>query len=303
MSGAGGSQMAALGVDATAALGTDATAALNPKRGLGVTEAIAGSVPEALVPVLAVLTFLGSTWFITTVGPAVYLLGPERGLLDRRDGARLLAVGIGALALVVLAKGLFGMARPPESVQLVLEDGNGFPSGHATGAAAFYGGLAALLDVSTRRRRWLSAGGLIGLVGFTRLALGVHYFVDVVAGVALGLAFTAAMLELTRRRIGYGFVFAVLTAGAAVVLAGTSLDPVAALGGTLGTLLGWWLVKRRGALFDSISTPVAVVALLVLGGVAAFTLKTEPALPVVFAAHVAAGVGFVGLPALQNFSR
>jgi membrane-associated phospholipid phosphatase len=285
---------------ATAALAFDPAAAPASSRGVGVTEAIAGSVPEALVPVLAVLTFLGSTWFITTVGPALYLLGPDRGLLDRRAGARLLAVAIGALALVVLTKGLFGMARPPESVQLVLEDGNGFPSGHATGAAAFYGGLAALLDVSTRRRRWLAAGSLIGLVAFTRLALGVHYLVDVVAGVALGLAFAVTMLELTRRRIGYGFVLALLTAAAALALVGVVLDPVAALGGTGGALLGWWAVARRGALFDSVRMSAAVV---VLGGTAAVTLKTEAALPVVFVAHVAAGAGFVGLPVLQNFSR
>lgn len=272
-------------------------------RGVGVTEAIAGSVPESLVPVLVVLTFLGSTWFMTTVGPAVYLLGPERGLLDRRDGARLLAVGIGALALVVLVKGLFGMPRPPESVMLIAEDGNGFPSGHATGSAAFYGGLAALLDVGTRRRRWLAAGGLIAVVAFTRVALGVHYLVDVIAGVALGLAFVSALLGLTRRRIGYGFVLAFLTAGAAVALVGVSLDPVAAFGGTTGALLGWWAVQRRGALFDSVDAATAVGVLVVAGGTAAYTLRSEAALPVVLAANVVAGTAFVGLPALQNFSR
>jgi membrane-associated phospholipid phosphatase len=288
---------------ATTAIAFDPTAAVATSRGVGVTEAIAGSVPEALVPVLVVLTFLGSTWFITTVGPAVYLLGPDRGLLDRRAGARLLAVAIGALALVVLTKGLFGMARPPASVQLVLADGNGFPSGHATGAAAFYGGLAALLDVSSRRRRWVAAGGLIALVAFTRVALGVHYLVDVVAGVGLGLAFAAAMLELTRRRIGYGFVLALLTSMAALALVGVVLDPVAAFGGTAGALLGWWAVARRGALFDSVRVGATIVALVLLGGAAAVTLKTEAALPAVFAAHLVAGIGFVGLPALQNFSR
>jgi membrane-associated phospholipid phosphatase len=295
--------MSGLSPIATGGFAFDPAAATASSRGVGVTEAIAGSVPEALVPVLAVLTFLGSTWFITTVGPAVYLVGPGHGLLDRRAGARLLAVGIGALALVVLTKGLFGMPRPPESVQLVLEDGNGFPSGHATGAAAFYGGLAALLNVGTRRRRWLAAGGLIALVAFTRLALGVHYLVDVVAGVALGLAFAAGMVEMTRRRIAYGFVFALVTAIAALALVGVVLDPVAAFGGTVGALLGWWAVARRDALFDSVGTGTAVGVLAVLGGAAAVTLKTEAALPVVFVAHVAAGVGFVGLPALQNFSR
>ncbi|MXR20586.1 hypothetical protein GRX66_08185, partial [Halobacterium sp. PCN9] len=81
-------------------------------RGVGVTETLAGSLPEALVPVVVALTFLGSTWFLTTVGPAVYLFGPRRDWVSRRNGARLLAVSIGALAVVVLSKGLFAEPRP-----------------------------------------------------------------------------------------------------------------------------------------------------------------------------------------------
>ena len=269
-------------------------------RSVSVTETLAGSVPEALVPVFVVLTFLGSTWFVVSVGPALYLFGPQRGWLSRRNGARLLAVSVGALALVVLTKGMFAEPRPPESVMRIAEDGNGFPSGHATGAAAFYGGLAALLDVSDRARRYAAAAGLIAFVAFTRLVLGVHYLGDVVAGALLGTAFVAALLALTRRRVGYGFVVATITAAAAVVLVGPTKDPVAALGGTVGSLAGWWLVTRRGALLNDVSVKTAVPVLAVLGGAAALTLAVDAMLPAIGIAHAAAGVAFVALPVLRQ---
>ncbi|WP_336036094.1 phosphatase PAP2 family protein [Halobacterium yunchengense] len=272
-------------------------------RGVGVTETLAGAVPESLVVVVAALTFLGSTWFVTTVGPAVYLFGPRRGWLTRRDGARLLAVSIGALAVVVLLKGAFAEPRPPESVMRVAQDGNGFPSGHTTGAAAFYGGLAVLLDAGDRARRYAAAAGLIALVAATRLFLGVHYLVDVVAGAAVGAAFVAGMVALTRRRVGYGFAVGVATAAAAVLVVGPTLDPVAALGGTSGALAGWLAVTRLDALEAPVDARTALPALVVLGGAAAYTLAAEAALPVVWAAHAAAGVAFVALPAAQNFSR
>ncbi|MFB6269370.1 MAG: phosphatase PAP2 family protein [Halobacterium sp.] len=278
------------------------TAAL-ADRGIGVTEALAGAVPEPLVAVFVALTFLGSTWFITTVGPAVYLFGPARDWITRRNGARLLAVSIGALAVVVLTKGFFAEPRPPESVMRIAEDGNGFPSGHATGAAAFYGGLAVLLDVGDRTHRYAAAAGMITLVAFTRLVLGVHYLVDVVAGAALGTAFVAVLLAVTKRRVGYGFVVAAATALAAVVVVGPTEDPVAAFGGTAGTLAGWWLVTRRGALENPVDAKTVLPILVVLGGLAAVTLKIEAALPVIWAAHAVAGVAFVALPVVQNFSR
>jgi membrane-associated phospholipid phosphatase len=272
-------------------------------RGVGVTETLAGSLPEVLVPVVAALTFLGSTWFLTTVGPAVYLFGPRRDWVSRRNGARLLAVSLGALAVIVLAKGFFAEPRPPESVMRIAEDGNGFPSGHATGAAAFYGGLAALLNVSDRQRRYLAAGGMVALVAATRLLLGVHYLVDVVAGVALGAAFVWVLLKFTYRRVGTGFVVALLTAVAAVLLVGPTQDPVAALGGTAGALAGWLLVTRQGALENPVAFRTAAVVLVVLGGAAALTLKIDAAMPVVWATHAVAGVAFVALPVAQNFSR
>lgn len=59
----------------------------------------------------------------------------------------------------------------------------GFPSGHASGAVAMWGGLAVVF-----RERWLAwlAPFLAALVALTRLYLGVHFLADVVGGALLG---------------------------------------------------------------------------------------------------------------------
>ena len=269
-------------------------------RGVGVTEAIASAIPEALVPALAALTFLGGTFFLVSVGPAVYWFGPTREWLSRRDGARLLAVTLGALALVVAAKALFSMARPPDAVMLVAEEGNGFPSGHATGATVFYGALATLTGIWTRTRRWLLAGGLVALVGFTRLALGVHYLVDVLAGFAVGGAFLAGALVLTKRRVVYGFALAAGIALAGFAIAGPTEDAVGALAATFGAFAGWDVVGRREALESHVHPVAGALALATLGGAAALTLRMDADVTVVAVTHAVAGAAFVALPAIQD---
>src|SRR5262252_3945573 len=60
---------------------------------------------------------------------------------------------------------------------------NSFPSGHATSVAAFVATLCIFF-----RRIWLRAAlvGLAVLVAFSRLAMGVHWATDVLAGFAAG---------------------------------------------------------------------------------------------------------------------
>ena len=81
-------------------------------------------------------------------------------------------------------KYLVGRPRP--------EDGSfGFPSGHATAAAAFFGAvgyLAGGLPASLRLVVRPAAGLAIVLVALARVILRAHWPSDAVAGVALGLA-------------------------------------------------------------------------------------------------------------------
>jgi membrane-associated phospholipid phosphatase len=87
------------------------------------------------------------------------------------------------------------IARPrPEAITM------GFPSGHATAAAAFFGSviyLTASLPRATRNAVWTLAVVSILLVGVTRVSLGAHWPTDALAGMALGISLASAARLLT----------------------------------------------------------------------------------------------------------
>ncbi|MCF2208608.1 phosphatase PAP2 family protein, partial [Halobacterium salinarum] len=165
------------------------------------------------------------------------------------------------------------------------------------------GGLAALVDVGGRRQRYAAGAAMVVVVSATRLALGVHYLVDVVAGAGVGVAVVGGVLAVTRRRVSYGFGLAVILAAGAVAVAGPTTDAVAALGGAAGGLVGWRIVAARGAVGRAVRPVAGVGAVVAAGGVAAASVGVGAGAIPVFGAHAAAGAVFVGLPAAQNFSR
>lgn len=81
----------------------------------------------------------------------------------------------------------------------------GFPSGHATAAAAFFGAvvyLAGSLPAPWRGVVRALAFAVIALVGVARVVLRAHWPSDVLGGMALGLALAsaAALLASSERR-------------------------------------------------------------------------------------------------------
>lgn len=111
----------------------------------------------------------------------------------RASVAAVLSAGLG-LAVGKVASELVDRARPfvadPHGVHLFSAHAAdpGFPSDHAT--AAFAIAVAILL----RQRGWgIVALGLATLLSVGRVALGVHYPSDVVAGAALGSAAALAL--------------------------------------------------------------------------------------------------------------
>ena len=109
-----------------------------------------------------------------------------------------LTVPFGML-LNVLMKYAFQSARPVFDIPLLVQSNYSFPSGHVAGATLFYGFLAVMLiaHATAWRARFaivFAAITLIALVGMTRLYLGVHYFSDVLAGFAEGIAWLSLVL-------------------------------------------------------------------------------------------------------------
>lgn len=195
----------------------------------------------------------------------VVLLALYYWLADPSSGRRLgLLLGLN-FALNALLKHAFDLPRPyqldpslaiPEAV--ATGTGPGFPSGHAQGAALFWGYLAL-----RHPRRWLLVLSvlLIALVGLSRVYLGVHFPLDVLGGVAIGLgvlllgaAFPAFPLPgWTLRLLG------------TVALLGVSWGlGNAEIGRALGVVAGFWLCSADFTVPRS-WTGRALLALLGLG--------------------------------------
>jgi undecaprenyl-diphosphatase len=100
------------------------------------------------------------------------------------------AVAGGVIGLLV--KTVVERARPSLEDPVARAPGFSFPSGHAmTATTSFAILLLVLLPMVPRSRRvlcWYAAVLSVVGVGFTRVALGVHWFSDVLGGWLLGLA-------------------------------------------------------------------------------------------------------------------
>lgn len=148
------------------------------------------------------LTWLGSgyvTVSFTLLGSFVlYRQKKRRNILI----LWILMAGVGLF--VQVGKRTFIRQRPV-AVAYYPETGYSFPSGHSATAMTLYGLLGYWL-VRGRRRirsRWLvgfCALGLILLVGFSRIYLGVHFLSDVLGGYLLGACWLIVGIVLTEWR-------------------------------------------------------------------------------------------------------
>lgn len=154
-----------------------------------VREALLGWATPTVVGLMRVVNY-GGEWRV--LFPATLLLLA----LFRRARERWwlwIVLMIAAPAAEGLLKIAIGRARP-ESAAF------GFPSGHATAAAAFFGAvlyLAGSLRPASRRALRALAVACIVLVGLARIILRAHWPSDVLGGITLGLglATIAALLS------------------------------------------------------------------------------------------------------------
>jgi membrane-associated phospholipid phosphatase len=131
---------------------------------------------------------------VATVVACVLLLRRGR----RRTAGYLASCVAGAYALSTIGKLAVSRARPVFPDPVSHARGASFPSGHATGAAAFYLALAVVLAAVVAGRRLLVVVAVVVplAVAASRVLLGVHYLTDVVAGLAIGWGWTAACTAL-----------------------------------------------------------------------------------------------------------
>jgi undecaprenyl-diphosphatase len=147
-----------------------------------------------LVTPLQVLSFLGKPiWFYFLVGAAcVYLLRHKRVRL----AVFLVVTGLVGGAIDTAVKVIVSRDRPILEEPIATAFGQSFPSGHAFTSTAVYGALLlAFFPVIPKRGRPWAIGAVVTLVAaiaFSRMALGVHFFSDVLGGIVLGGAWLIA---------------------------------------------------------------------------------------------------------------
>jgi membrane protein DedA with SNARE-associated domain/membrane-associated phospholipid phosphatase len=155
-----------------------------------------------LTAALRIVTDLGSARVLLVIGLLVAGI-VARQTRSWRPVVFLATTAVGSTLLTVAAQALVGRARPPAATALVGATGSAFPSGHALDTAAVVGACAVVLWTYGRARIWstATAAGLILLIGFSGLYLGVQWLTDVLAGYALGigwLAVAATVFHLAR---------------------------------------------------------------------------------------------------------
>ena len=285
-------------------------------RGIGGIEPVQELIPEMLAPFVGLVTQLGDIWFVTLLLAVVYVR------CERDRAATAVGLAIGAVALVYALKYAFALPRPdrpladPAALPWLLgilyeatgtAGGYGFPSGHALKTTVIYPLVAGLLAVGSRRQRYAAAAALVAAISLSRVALGVHYVVDVVAGVLIGLAFLAAARRLLERtpgdRASTALAIGVALAGVTVVVSGRVHRSIQILGVALGAFGGWQLVVLGRRLVRA-TRPSALLRPAVLrGGPALAALAPLWIAADEFAlASTAASVGFAGLGVTALFA-
>ncbi|MEO7261068.1 MAG: phosphatase PAP2 family protein [Jatrophihabitantaceae bacterium] len=137
-------------------------------------------------------------WFLVMALVAGWLL--RRRL--RRLAIFVLVTVVGSSLLNNAVKIAVGRARPHLDDPLAIAPGNSFPSGHSQAAIVGCGVLLAVfLPIIGRRWRALAvavAAAVTLLIGFSRIALGVHYFSDVIGAYLIGTVWLIGMASAFR---------------------------------------------------------------------------------------------------------
>ena len=151
-------------------------------------------------PLTVVFVMLSAWWMKGVAFVAVGAVGDVRARRPLPVASLVAAVSVGIGSLVVaLLKETVDRPRPahadPGIDTVVGTPGSpSFPSGHTATAFA----AAAVVGAFYPRLRW-PLYGLAALVGFSRIYLGVHFTLDVVAGAILGLSIGLGIVWVAKK--------------------------------------------------------------------------------------------------------
>lgn len=142
--------------------------------------------------------------FITNFGGAIFLIGLTVILFfiikNKKIGLSIFSNLVIVTVLNQLLKYILQRPRPTE-YRIINESGYSFPSGHSMISMAFYGYLIYLIYkyVKNKYVKWTSIillSILIGLIGLSRIYLGVHYTSDVLAGFLISISYLITYITI-----------------------------------------------------------------------------------------------------------
>lgn len=174
----------------------------------------APSPPDVFMTYVLGGRFSALAWALTNLGYTIPLVCVSALAVAVAVGAhQRLAPLLVVVALQPIAQGavwsvkdLFQRARPTHWF-MRQEPGFSYPSGHATTAIVFYGGLFLLARASTLpREARIGVQTLLGLtvlgIPLSRIALGAHFLTDVLGGMIFGVAWLCAAAAVAVRLRG-----------------------------------------------------------------------------------------------------
>ncbi|HZU81833.1 MAG TPA: phosphatase PAP2 family protein [Polyangiaceae bacterium] len=125
-------------------------------------------------------------------------------LRDRRGAAAIATASLASAVLTLALKAILERPRPEVVPRLVEVSSLSYPSGHSLASAAVY--LTAAFVLVRHFARWgerffvvACTAVLVGVVGVTRVYLGVHYPSDVAAGMLVGTSWALVTAVALRR--------------------------------------------------------------------------------------------------------
>lgn len=150
---------------------------------------------EPITSIFKVLTNLGGASFLIVITLILFCV-----LKNKKYSVSMAINLVGVALLNQILKFMIQRPRPDEMVRIIPESGFSFPSGHSMASMAFYSLLIyfAYTKIKNVRLKWITCMLLaivIGVIGMSRIYLGVHYASDVLAGYCLSMLYVILFIQ------------------------------------------------------------------------------------------------------------
>lgn len=163
-------------------------------------ELIIKMLNPSMTAIMTAISFLGSAIALITLSVGFIFL------MKNKKYPKFIILNL-ALVFVINRILKLIIARPrPERLQLVLEKGYSFPSGHSMVAFGFYGFLIYLVykNIENKKIKYPLVAFLallILFIGISRIYLGVHYVTDVIGGFIFAFLYLIVFVKYLYKKV------------------------------------------------------------------------------------------------------